>query len=484
MPQLSIYKDFIDHTNLTDPMYETVFIRVQELLSRINNIKWLYLSYTDKESGSSSVVNFNSDTTVPLYIIELLKNAFGDYYTLPKLVVVTIGVMFNNIEYTIVCSNEETSIPDELLFLKDGDIFNLFFLTHPVRDIFTEYDHIFNFVTKFKTNISTIHPALEKKFNIKSSQQIVDTQGINNNELMADKILIEQLEEKMRKILLENSNLKIEQENIQNEKKDIFSLANNRDTILQDKEKIENEYSAIMNTKEEYDNRVERLNTIIQEIDSSLSCALDKNGDPEEIRYLQDKKLIFDHDRTSAEKAIQDLSMLLRTALTNLEIINNNMKRIDSLTTLDVEVIDKRLAEIDALQSSTITEMLTTENKLKNLKSKYEQEQLTLAHSQDYTDVTIQSLENNSIVSHLSSPLQPASVIVASNYLRYYFCYYVTASTNDLIKINPNENIYTLQALATRICLMNLFGTSFNTLFSVFPIEHENIKKLIIITKE
>jgi hypothetical protein len=78
---------------------------------------------------------------------------------------VTIGLLYEEKEYNVICNSNGTSIPVEVDFLKD--FFNMFFMTHPVRDIFEEFESIFGFMNKFKSSIKSVHPALEKRFEVK-----------------------------------------------------------------------------------------------------------------------------------------------------------------------------------------------------------------------------------------------------------------------------------------------------------------------------
>jgi hypothetical protein len=89
-----IYKDFCDHTGLKDSVYESVFLKLFDVFGKLNDIQWLYLTYTDKDTNNSSIINFKKEKSVPLYVIELIKNSFGNYYTLPKSIIVTLNLLY------------------------------------------------------------------------------------------------------------------------------------------------------------------------------------------------------------------------------------------------------------------------------------------------------------------------------------------------------------------------------------------------------
>ena len=483
-----IYKDFCDHTGLKDSVYESVFLKLFDVFGKLNDIQWLYLTYTDKDTNNSSIINFKKEKSVPLYVIELIKNSFGNYYTLPKSIIVTLNLLYKEIEYNIVCTSEEINIPNELLFLKDGDLFNMFFLTHPVRDIFDEYDKIFLFMNNFKPSIKKVLPALEKKFNSLASKEMIDQTGISQKDIMNNKLLIESLEEQIENYIKQISDIKIERDNLEAKKQEITSSVMNRGELIIEKNNLINEHETLVSLVTEYNIRFEKINKIIEEIDSQINFSLDRGGPEEERTFLRDKKIVFDQDKLSLEKVRQDVLKLIKTTEISIDRLDKSIKVGEQYTENDLNKIDARVIELGNIQDSIYAEMLRDDSKLKTLKATTLNNQLKIEQSKTYADKTIDTIENGSIVSHLETPLHPISVITVYNYLKNYFCYYVTLTANDLIKLFPNENIYFLQAIATRKVLFDIFNLSFDTLFSVFTdsngVNFEKVKNTILITKE
>jgi hypothetical protein len=484
----SIYKDFCEHTGLKDSVYESVFFKIFETLGKLNDIQWLYLTYTDKDTDSTSVINFKKEKTVPLYIVELIKNAFGNYYTLPKSVVVTLNILYKDQEYNIICNNEEIVIPDELQFLKTGNLFNMFFLTHPVRDIFEEYDNIFSFMNEFKPVVKRVLPALEKKFDVSTSKEMVDQEIISSKDVMNNKLLVEALEEQIENYMKQISDIKLERDNLEAKRQSAFSSVSNRGELVAEKNKLINEHETLRKMIEEYDDRLEKLDKIIEEIDSQVRYSIDRNGPEEERTFFKDKRIIFDHDRMAIEKTKQDVLRLIKTSEVSIDQLNRELKTGEQLTDQDLKNMEIRVAELNNLQDSTYAELLRDDSKLKSLKASGLNTQLKIEKAKTYADMTIQTIETGSIVSQLAAPMQPVSVTTVYNYLRNYFCYYVTLISNEISKEAVNENIYFIQAIATRKVLFDIFGLSFNTFFSVFsPVEYfklDNVKNTILITKE
>ena len=479
-----IYKDFCDHTGLSDVVYETIFNKIEENLYRINDLKWLYFTYSDKDNDVFNTVNFSKDKTIPLYIVELIKNIFGNYYTLPSSVVVSLGIIYKGKEYNIICNAEGTEIPEEVSFLRDT--FNLFFMTHPVRDIFEEYDNTFNFINKFKTSIKNIFPALEKKFTTgeTSSDYLKEDEKIDTKSLIQEKMLIQSLEDKISMNIAKLDQIRAERENAEKDKEILFSSVNNRDALLQERNKFKIELEMLSDSSEVYQDRMDRLETILNKIDSELSYAIDNSGSQEDVSFLKEKKIVFSHEKTSLTKSINDINLLIRTASNNSDILNKELSRIEDYKNINIDDIEKKIEDLAKFHADTYKDLVVTEAKLKDIKSKNLEKQLKVEKAQTYTDTTIQNIENNSIVSHLSTPLQPSSVTIVSNYLRQYFGYYTTQLSNSLLEESPDSNIYIIQAMATRLCLLRYFGLTFNILFTVFPIADDNIKNSILILKD
>jgi chromosome segregation ATPase len=330
-----------------------------------------------------------------------------------------------------------------------------------------------------------VFPALEKKFDINSSKEFVDQENITTKDISNSKLLIEALEEQVSNYMNQMEQIKIEKENIKNKKQASFSSVENRGELIAEKNRLINEHEMLRVTIDDYNNRLEKLDKIITDIDSELAWALDRSGSEEDTSFLKDKRIVFEHDRTSLEKTKQDILKLIKTSEISIDTIDKEIKSGEKLTEDDLIDMDNQIKLLDNKQDSLYAELLRDDSKLKSLKSQSLNKQLKIEQAQTYADMTIQTIENGSIINHLSTPLQPISVTTVSNYLRYYFCYHVTLLANELINKNPNENIYIIQALASKLILLDLFDVTLNTVFSVFPIlEHDKIKNTLIITKE
>lgn len=357
-------------------------------------------------------------------------------------------------------------------------------MTHPVRDIFEEQENVFKFLNKYKSTQREVFPALAKRFELKNSKNATESLDINSKQLMEEKLLIKTLEDKVSHLISELDKVKVERENLESVKNDIFNGVKNRDSLLAEKEKYSNEYKMLVDTKEYYETRLEQLNTIIETIDAELHYLLDRGGDSDSIRQLQDKKTIFDYERTSIEKNLKNISLISRQTSDSINIINKEIERIEKYDENDVKDLINKIEEMAQKQDYKYKELVESESKLKGLKVKNNNKQLQFEQSHTYIDSSIQNIESGSIINYLTSNTQPAAISAVMRYIRDYFCYYTTLVSGNIMKALPNQNIYITQAIATRLVLMDYFGINFNNLFSVFDFDHASLKNLILITKD
>ena len=481
-----IYRDFSEHTGLIDDTYKNIFSKIEDSISKISDISFRYFKYSDTYNDTSTLVQFEKDKEVPLYVIEIIKNCFGNYYTLPNYITIEISVIYKGDEYFIVSTSEGSIIPEPLLFLKTDNLFNIFFITQPIVDIFNEYDNVFKFVDNFKTPIRQIYNPLQKKFEINKAKEDVVVEGITKNDVMNSRLLIDSYQTQMQEYLNQINNIRIERDNLVTNRSNIVNGAANRDNTLKEKERIMVEISTINTSLEELTIKLSKTSAILNEIQSHIDFAIDDKNRilatndstaimdfENNINYLKDKKTVFEDDKQSTELTIKKSEDVLRTLNGSIVTINDQLRKIEGYTMDDVAAIDSKIKELQFNQDTIYNQLLVTENEVKMIKAEQNNIALKIEQSQSYTESSIQNIEVKSITNHLSYPLLPSSVITITNYLRYYFAYYLTITTEELIKKYDAQNIYVLQAIASKLVLSRYFGVTFNNLFSIFPLNED-----------
>ena len=480
----TIYTDFCNHIGIKDTAYEAVFNRFNLIINRMNETKWLYVIYNDKDSDQTVNFDIEHNPTVPLYVLDLIKNCFGNYYTLPNSVIVTIGVSFQNINYEIIYTATETKIPPEISHIMEDDLIKLFTLTSPVRDIFSEFDNLFSFFSKFRVPVKAIFPTLEKKFELKNIKNDVIEGNLSAQEMMQDKNKTEILKIKRQSILKKVDEVRFERDNLISSKENIYNDVNARDNLLTERQKLIDENSAFIGLKEEYEQKLDKFKNILSGIDSELAYKIDNKINDEDTEYLRDKKLVFEREYLSIDKSLSDVLNYLKGASEGLKAIEIEIEKIENYKPVDVTAAERRIKELNLEQDSLYTELLITEQDLKTLNTKNLNESLRIEKAQYTEDETISNIENKALLTHLSSSLQPPSVVTVVNYLRYYFAYQTTLIASVISKENTDGNIYTIQAIAMRIVMAEYFGFKFNNLFSIYDFNHKSINHMNLIVKE
>ena len=486
-----IYRDFNDHTGIIDDNYKALFSKIEDSILKINDISFRYFKYSDTYNDTSTIVQFEKEKEVPLYVIEIIKNCFGNYYTLPNYITIEISVYYKGDEYFIVSTSEGTVIPDQLLFLKTDKLFNLFFITNHVVDVFSEYDNIFKFIDNFKTPIKQIYNPLQKKFEINKAKEDVVVNGLSNKDVVSARVLLDTYQTNMQEYLRLINDIRLEREELTTKRLDIVNGATNRDQTLKEKERIMIEISTINTSLEEFSIKATKTNDIIREIQSHIDYAFNEkdvivaSGNSTAItdyennlNYLKDKKVIFEYEKQSVDLTIKKSEDVLRTLNQTIAVINDQLRKIEGYTVEDVTGIDIKIKELENKQDEYYQLLLVTENKVKMIKMEQNSIALKVEQSQSYTDSSIQNIETKSITNHLSYPLLPTPVITVSNYLRYYYAYYLTLTTEELMKKHADQNVYVLQAIASKLVLIKYFGITFNNLFSIF-----NVSEDIVVSK-
>lgn len=478
-----IYKDFGKHTSLTDSVYELVFLKIKEKLDFVGSITWLYLEYTDVERGDVKRYDFLKHTSVPSYIVELIYNVFESYYTLPEQITVTIGILKNNVASLIVSTSKGTIIPLELQQLKDDNLYKLYFLNTDVYDLFGEFDTLFDFLENMKSNPSGVFPPLIKKFESDHGKDQVINNELTPSNVVSSQLNVEKIQEKIREILAKVDTIRQQRDKTIVDKNDIFSKVNSRDSVVFEQEKISIEYKTMRETYDIYQQRLNKVNDVLKDIEAELTDSVNFGENSPEREVFINKKIVFNREKESLANYLLDVHNVMTNITNRFNEINSSLQLVESYSVNDVNVLDKKIKDLDKEQDDLYGFLISLEGQLKQQKNKMESDSFRIERAASFENMAIQEIENTAIVSHLASPLQPAAVLTVINYLRYYFSYYSTIISKKLISENVDIDVYTAQAIATRIVLTQYFGIFFNTVFSFASFVDNRIKKLILIQK-
>ena len=110
---------------------------------------------------------------------------------------VELSITYKDINYKIVYDSNSSKliIPDEIKFIKELFLLEMFTLNRPVVDVFSEFDRIFKFTSTFKNKISGVLPSLQKRFQKEESERMVIDGEVKKGSIVNNQALLEKHKE-------------------------------------------------------------------------------------------------------------------------------------------------------------------------------------------------------------------------------------------------------------------------------------------------
>jgi len=474
-----LYSDFVEHTSLIDGMYKTVFIQIADFLDMIKDIKWLSLSYTVEDE--TFVTDFRKQKEIPSYIPEMIQNLFERSYSFPDGSAVDLELEYKGKKHTITCVDNKLEVPSEIGFIHYYSMFKFFKIDVGVYDFFKEFDELFKFTDTFKTKLTDIYAPLVKKFKNQESREQADSGILTDNAIVNEKVYIEKLKAAKDSCLQRLKQISTMKEDFMIKKN--RSLQNGKLTEGYDVEigNLRSEYNTLVNTYNTYKDKFDKVIDIISEIEIELSGWTNlPNKNEIEIEYLKSKKEMFVKEKKDLEKNLNDTYSLIESTTIALKKAELKIREIDSLGDADIIVLEDTLNELNTQYEEANTELLTIDNELKQRMAKVSNDSARLQTIDNVKD-TSQQLVEKEIIQHLVQPLQPSSVTVVLNYLRYYFVYHATILCSYLVKQYEGIDISILQALACKLVLINNFDVYYNNIFSIIDFADNRVQSVNIL---
>ena len=485
-----VYEDFISHTNLTDPVYKSVFQKLSGIITDINSIKWKRLIYT---MGSNVYdIDFETNRVLPSYILDLFRNVFEHSFQFPTDSTTIVQLDFNNSPYEIRVEGGVVRIPGELNFLMYSNLFSFFYVNNPVNDIFDEFDSLFQVINTFKSKNTEVYSSLKKQFD----NEFISTEIIENNVMkdsyIEDSFLINSLEKSRNDILQQLDGIKNEKENITTKRSNIIKGVENRDKYLNEKNILSEEHKIAYSTHVDYSERVEEFQNVIKELVESIenvNASINLTTDENEIatleenkRYFIDKRIVFEKELMSYKKLLIDTSKLLEDTKTRLSVINNDLATIEGYSSSNIEEIDQRIYLLTKEYDSVYSKLINIDQDIKEKKESVKYSNNLKDKASSLMDVNIQMMEKKDVVDHLLKSQKPQAVILVENYLRYYYVYYVQKAVDSIQEDSTLEKEW-LNTIMSRNVLETYFGVQPYTLFSTIQYNPKSVKNFINVNR-
>lgn len=481
MKIMELYEKFVEHTNLRDSMYKTVFIQIDEVLSFIQQLSWKKLEYI-LEGAEAFTMDFEQRLESPAYIVEMIKNFFEKSFTFPDKSVITVTVEYKDKDYKIVCADNVLDLPNELKFLLQYPIFNFFLVSTRVNDLFKEFDNTFSFTNNFKAKIGSIYLPLLRKFEEDLSKGQIDTGEISPAKVAGSKAFLENL--KRTKASLDSELIAIveQKEELTNNHTGVLQRVKIRESLAREHKIAQSEYTML---KESYDDkklRFDRLLDIISEIETELTDLLgfDPDQHQDDITFLRDKKIDFVVDKDNLQNELNQLKSIMDNVLATLNAATLRMNELSSFTINDAGVVANQIEELDSLYNNKTIEKVAIEIEIRKQMKISDEDQAKLYSVKEPAT----TVDSGVIVQHLANPLQPSSVTIVLNYLRYYFVYNATRIASNLTNVYKDLDTPTLQALACKLALIECFGIYYKNIFSIVDFVDNRVERVNLLKGE
>lgn len=485
-----VYEDFMSHTNLTDPVYKSVFQKLSDIITNINSVKWKRLIFTMNTNVYD--IDFESNRVLPSHILDLFQNVFEHNFQFPTDSTTIIQLEYNNNPYEIRVEGGIVVAPSELNFLMYSNIFSFYYVNNPVDDLFEEFNSLFKVIDTFKTKQFDVYSSLKKQFENQFVATAIEEQGVKKDSYVEDMFVLESMEINRNDILKKLEAIQAEKESITAKRMTIVKGAENREKYINNRNMLQEEYKQISashadykETLDEYDKVIKELNDGIEGINASMSLTTDPDSLKQlesDKEYFINKRLIFNKEVLATKRLMLDTQRIGTDIQTSLTALNNELATIEGYTTNDVAVIDSRIYQLTIDYEGVYSQVLNIDQDIKVKKDQINAGNSLRDKSSSLMDVNVQMVEKKDVVDHLMKSTKPQAVIVVENYLRYYYVYHVKKAV-EAIKDESGMNNLELNTIMSRNVLETYFGIQPYTLFSTIQYNPKATKNFVNVTR-
>ena len=485
-----IYEEFMSHTNLTDPVYKSVFQKLSDIITSINSIKWKRLIFTMNTNVYD--IDFESNRVLPGHILDLFQNVFEHNFQFPTDSTTIIQLEYNNNPYEIRVEEGIVVTPSELNFLMYSNIFSFYYVNNPVDDLFEEFNSLFKITDTFKSKQFDVYSSLKKQFENEFVSTEIEEKGVKKDSYVEDMFILESLEINRNKILKKLDEIQAEKESITTKRINITKGIENREKHLNDRNMLQEEYKVIIASHTEYKETLLEYEKVLKELTDGIegiNASISITSDPETLKQLEadkeyfiNKRLIFDKEVLATKKLMLNTQRLITDLNTSLTILNNELAVIEGYTSDDIVIIDSKIYQLTKDYEKVYSQVLNIDQDIKIKKDQISNNNNLRDKSASLMDVNVQMMEKKDIVDHLMKTQKPQAVIVVENYLRYYYVFHVKKAVSA-IKEESGMNDLELNTIMSRNVLETYFGIQPYTLFSTIQYNPKSTKNFVNVTR-
>lgn len=454
---MSLYENFTNDTGLSNPVYGSIFNKISQVFNSIRDLRFDSIHYNNGDKQST--ISLDSITT-SLNVIETIHNIFNSYYTLSKNTTVTLKVTYDGNQYNIIFDGGKTNIPDEVVFIKDYNIFDMFSQVKDFNSYYTEFDRYFKFLENFKSGNKDAVQYLETLF---KQRELGDIQLPKKIKAVSNSI--DSLKMQQSELLKELEDKQGETAEIEKRKRNAVSSKHNYTHILLEKQKVEDEYNYVNIEYTEIISKLDKVEKLLNTIDIEIKNYVDFNKDGVDIEFLKEKKNIMLKDKESLILSKLDYEGLINTLKAQLNDFNTKYNNAEIGMAENPEELSKILEDLTHDKENIFhkLEALTEEIKVKSNREKTNLFKISENEQIMNTDISFESKEK--IVDFLSNV---DFTTIVQRYIREYYVF----------RANQFEKEYD-KFTSARKAFMDIAQINFEQLFSIAPYSFEGHNKII-----
>ena len=442
----SLYQKFITHTNLTDSLYKTIFIQLGEIFDNVNALKFLSLSY--QVGDSKGDYTFDGKTDIPHYFVEMIKNLFERFYTLPSNSSIELKIQYHDQIYTVKSEGEEVFIPEPIKFITVFKLYEFFIINYRAEDFNTEFGKIEYLFLNMNKGIK---PQVKELFDIFKKEETIDTTntGENVDELQSE---IEQLKRARMSSLSMLDDLTLSTEQLNTKKLDIEKHFNEHKTLSDNYQTTQFEIEAL---KGEYDGYTAK----ITELESTIAAIYNELLGNEyeitaELDFLREKKNKFEKLKEVTITNREQVSSFSSSLMVKLREYK-----------LDMEKVKEYSAESLAKIVNELQQLLAQKDQYQGIIVSYENDiHLKTAALITKLNPKALTIDGPTLIAKLSNGQLSKSVNLVLNYIRTYYIHKAMTYDASFSKENIASDI--CQILASKKAFFEVFQLNIPYMFS------------------
>lgn len=473
----STYKQFLDHTKLTDGLYKSVFVQIDNMMDLVANTYFKSITYAI--GSSKHTVDLNSAEQLPSYVVDIIKNLFEQFYTLPKNSSIQLTVVHYDVEYIVEAVGDIITIPDKIMFIRAYDLLPYFIMDSTYYDPYKAFTKLFNFMNILCEEKA--QPIVELHNLFKADNKSTDLfnigDGIENTQSIESTIV--NLKTVRKDAIDKCAILKDKRETLYLSKLNIDKVTADRSILIDNKLKLESEYEQILCEESNYNNTINSTHKLADEIEYKLK--VDETLSEEDAQFLREKRAQLLSSLESLTKTQQQLKHNNAEYSTRIKGVQEEITRCSASYNIPDDAIKCASDLVDIA-----VEINTLESLIVNYEAQIIQLHQQLASSSSPSDSTVNT---DSLFNKLATMGYSKPIVVVMNYLKNWFTYNVDNFTNSIIadgvycQYNSYEPAYA-QIVGIRFVLSTLFRLHFTNFITVFNFVDDRYSHNIVITKE